>query len=528
MQVPRDRSGQKSGLCCRLRSVTVALLCGVVLWPVTASAGEPKPVVWVQLKLESLGFPGFSRSFLDVGYSMLTVHFLDDSHLLVTYSLRKLVPRIKDDPETHDDRLVAGEVVDIPSGKVVAKTEWHMHDHGRYLWTLGRGRFLIRIGDRFYTMAPLAGLGGAQPFERTLFPSQRQPRSVDVSDDGDVVTLETVVVQSDPNGARTIMMGDQDTATGEPTMTKTLIDFYRVTGDGAKEGPVVAEVAGHVVSQGLLRLPVDANGLLWASQSGNGLWAINFDGFGGKTAPLGQIESSCQPRLQMVSRSEFLAVTCRGAEDRLKLGSYGFDGKETWEESVGDFGQPVFAFAPAAGRFGVSHIIEPAAVSNAPVNGPVEEPRQEVRIYQNASGDQLLHVECSPIIKTAENFDLSADGLLAAVVRNGAIVVYRLPKPTKLDIQDMAEVDKFAPPVATGAITLLRLTGPPSAAQQRRAQTPVATVSEGQTEEAPAAAPEAGMATVPEPVAPPRKPPSLLKAGEKPEFGTANEQPKPQ
>ena len=499
------------------------IAASLILSSAVAWAGAPKPNLWVQVKLDSLGFPGVSTSFLDVGYSMLTVHFLDSSHLLVTYSLRTLVPRIKDDPENHDDRLVAGEVVELPSGKVLARTEWHMHDHARYLWSLGGGRFLMRIGDRMYTMAPLAGLAEGNAFGRTVFPGRRgYPALVDVSPDGGLVMVETVVVDNNPNGPKTILLGDAG-GTGEPSKTKAAIDFYRVAGEGGKDAPIEVTRAGLVVAPVPMLLPVDADGLLWASQSGNNKWSVTFDAFGGKTVQLGELASSCQPRLQMLGASEYLAMTCQGADDRIKMMSFGLDGKETWEENEGDLGRPMFAYAPAAARFAMSHTIEaPTEPSTAPVNQTPVGPRQEVRVYQNASGDLLLHVDCNPVFKVAENFDLSADGLLAAVVRNGAIAIYKLPPLSKRDQEDMAEVARFAPPVVrSGAVVMPRLTTP--AGGQVGPKT-VAVLPAAESVEEPAS--QALTSVAPEPAAP-RPPPTLLKPGEKPEFGTANEQVKP-
>jgi hypothetical protein len=495
---------------CGVRMVSAVALGAVLCLAGTARAGEKKPVPWVQVSLESLGFPGVSSALLGAGASMLTVHFLDDSHLLVTFSLRKLVPRVEQDPEDHEDRLVAGMIVDLPSGKVEARTEWHMHDHARYLWSLGHGRFLLRIGDDLSTMAPLKGLAAGNAFARTTFPGrQARPSLVDVSADGGVVTVETVFVEP---GAK-LVVGDADSA--QATATRAVIDFFRIAEDDGPAGFVV-KPAGSVLSKTLFLVPVDADGYLWAEDQGGGVWGVTFDGFEGKTIELGKIQSSCRPRLQMTSRSEFLAMTCQGSDEHIKMASYGLDGTETWEDPVGNSGAPSFAFAPAAARFAVSGNNGTVVTSTGPTGLPDDDaPRQEVRVYQNASGDLLLRVECTPAFKTAENFDLAGDGLLAAVVRDGAIAVYKLPPLSKRDQQDMAEVAAFAPPASVGPVTLKRLQV--SAQAKRRQETQSAALT------GPGAVPEASVVTGA--ATPPRKPPTLLKAGEKPEFGTGNAEP---
>jgi hypothetical protein len=495
--------------CVVVMSVGVGL-AGQVGW------AEKKAAPWVQIPLDSLGFPGVSSTFLAAGGSVLTVHFLDSSHLLVTYGLRKLVPRVENDPEDHEDRLVAGLVVDLPSGKIEAQTEWHMHDHGRYLWSLGNGRFLIRIGEQLYTMAPLKGLVAGNAFARTVFPGRHvRPSLVDVSADGGVVTVETVFSEggkAGPVGAR--VLGDEDTAPA--SALRAVIDFFRIAEDSGPSGFEI-KPAGSVLSRTLFLVPLDADGYLWADDVGGGEWSVTFDGFGGKTIDLGKIQSSCRPRLQMTSRSEFVAMTCQGSDDRLKMASFGLDGTETWEDPMGNAGAPTFAFAPAAARFAVSGNTTSLVTATGAGGLPEDDgPRQEVRVYQNASGDLLLKVECTPSFKTAENFDLSADGLLAAVVRNGAIAVYKLPPLTKRDQQDMAEVGSFAPPASLAQVTLKRLAEP--AREERVSRRPV---TQSATVTGPGAIPQADFGAG----AAARKPPTLLKAGEKPEFGTGNAAP---
>ncbi len=528
------------------------VVAGALLGGGVAHASDKQQKPWVQMSMDDLGIPPVSQTFLAAGSSSLTLNFLDDSHLLVTFGTRALVPRIVGDPEDDDDRMVGAEILEIPSGKVLARTDWHLHDHGRYLWALGRGRFLVRIGERMYTMAPLANMASKDPFARALLPNRPiKPSAVFVSSDGGLLTLETVVPMPGQQKP-TVAFGDQDKATVMDPKTRTLIDFFRLGDavmpegkavDGA-EATVLVEPAGNVISPLPLQLPTDADGYLWADDAGGGRWAVSFNPYQGKAADLGPIMSSCYPRLQMVSRSEFVALTCMGSDDRLKLSSYGLDGTETWEETFGDVDSPSFAYAPGAARFAFSRVVAGATGGDMmPSNGASVggAPRQEVRVYQNASGDLLLKVSCSPAFKTGENFDISADGLLFALVQNGAIAVYKLPPLGKKDVEDIAEVAKFAPPAGLGAVKLARLVAsgdrdgrkrlpgvgaPAGAAPSVAAGTAAVEASGAMSGAAGGIAPDAGSGTA-DPVgetAPTgsRKPPTLLKPGEKPEFKTKN------
>jgi hypothetical protein len=518
MFVPENfRQRAALGRRCR-RGVVLCILLVQAAWgepgaKKTSKETDPAKVApWVKVSLAGIGFPGVAANLLSTGASMLTVHFIDDSHLLVTFGLRTLVPRLKDDPEGDDDRLVAAEIVDLPSGKVAARTEWHMHDHGRYLWALGGGRFLVRIGEQLYTMVPQVGMAGDKAFPRVVFPGRgRKPSAVVVSADGKVLTVETTIVAE--AAKTTVVLGDQDSAAGSGPPSKTLIDFFRIS----KDADVTP--AGAVQANEAMLLPVDAEGYLWAQQTDSSVWRMSFEEFGGKEIGLGEINSTCQPRLQMLDRSEFLAMSCHGGDDHIQMASYGLDGKETWEENVGDFGPPTFAFAPESSRFAVSHVTEESLppTSTMTAAGPTAVAHQEVRVYQDASGDLLLRTECTPVIKTAENFDLSSDGTLAAVVRGGEILLYKLPPLGKADRDDIAEVAKFAPPETDAPVRLAKLTVPLPTAK------PTADVSVQKGMVAPAPPVVAGgqaLEAKPET----RKPPTLLKPGEKPEYGTANGQ----
>ncbi len=501
----------------------LAAVCGGV--PVRA-VGEKQPAPAMKLSLESLGVPGYSTAFLETGSSLLTLHFLDDRHLLLTFGERKLVPRLVDDPVDDDDRLVAGEVVELPSGKILAKTEWHMHDHSRYLWSLGHGRFLLRIGNSLYTMAPLANLNSDEPFRRVLFAGRGvRPSLVYVSEDGGLLTLESELVAA--KNATEINVSDRVSVKQQ---TVAIFDFYRLAGAGSEASPLEVKLVGSLRSPELFHLPLDSDGYLWAEEVGSNRWAVTFDDMRGKTGAMGTIDSTCSPRLELLSPSEFLAMTCRGGDDRVRMASYGFDGQNTWQEDLGDFGAPSFAYAPAASRFAVSHRTpSPAPVPGSPLYQPGPQPTtsdgQEIRVYQNASGDMLLKLQPTPAFKTAENFDLSEDGTAVAIVKDGAVAIYKLPGLSKRDKDDIAEVAKFAPPPGSGPVAFRLLTGSVQASRRAGAKLDKSAVAQVDAA-AKTAVDSTEAAQTNEEGKPasagPRKPPTLLNPGEKPEFGKAN------
>jgi hypothetical protein len=151
---------------------------------------------------------------------------------------------------------------------------------------------------------------------------------------------------------------------------------------------------------------------------------------------------------------------------------------------------------------------------------------QEIRVYQIASGDMLLKLQPNPAFRTAENFDLSEDGTLLATVKDGSVAVYKLPPLSKRDKEDMAEVAKFAPPPGSGPVRFSLLTGPAVAAKKAAAKLDRSSVAQvGAGAKSAVDSTEAAQTNAePAPATAPRKPPTLLNPGEKPEFGKANDQ----
>ena len=189
------------------------------------------------------------------------------------------------------------------------------------------------------------------------------------------------------------------------------------------------------------------------------------------------------------------------------LVAYDFEQHEIWEEPLDTSPlSAVYSLAPAAGRFAINRIDSIESVAAPGVLPGLTPPvvTQDVRVYQTQTGNLLLKIDCNPVYRTAENFDLSADGMRLAVVRNGAIEVYHLPELTKLDRDDLAELQKFAPPPGSGRIDFQGFAdAAQTAASTSAAASQAATVASGDPQT-------------------PRKPPSLLNPGEKAEFQDKN------
>ncbi len=510
------------------------LLLAATGWCAVAGAATAKPPVPDQrLPFALLGIPGLSATFLGAGASMLTVNFVGERHLLVTFGSRKLVPRTNDDLEGDQSRLVTAELVELPSGKIVSKTEWRLHDHGRYLWPLGQGRFLLRVHQELSTFAPVENLETKNPWERTNLMHRRGLlEAVELSADSRVLGLVTRPLNAKPPGvvqpSRTVsVMGSGELV--DKTAGFVYIDFYRIAGKGSPASPLEAEHAGVVRSPDAIRVPVDGDGYL-RSQSGakgpKGNWKVSFENYEGGTRALAPVGSFCPPVLTLTSRAQLLAFTCRSAmnQDSITMQAYDFAGHEMWEEPIGEVPvTPSFTYAPPAGRFAMSRLL-PVGTRQPGDTGDVPSgPAQELRVYQMQSGDLLLKVGVTPTFRTAENYDMAADGSRVVVVHEGELDLYKLPALSKTDREDLEDVAKMEPPVGgKGPINLRKLVEDDAQpAPLKEAEGTVAAVpgAPSLAAEVPAgkAAPSVGIIANGDSQAP-RKPPTLLKPGEKAEY----------
>jgi hypothetical protein len=476
------------------------LAAWAMLAPGMARARDPEQVA--RIPLGPMGYQTLLPEFLLAGNSMLTVHFVDPNHLLITFGLRQLMTRLADDPPGDDDRMVGADLVELPSGKVLAQTQWRLHDRGQYLWSLGHGRFLLRVRDRLTVLAPMQGVGKGDAFrELPLLHIDRNLAAVQVSADGDLLTVETTkrTPVGEPGVASNVTVIDP--ARAEPAPVQ--INFYRLTSTGAGAESLAIASAGSIGAHTVVDLPMTTAGFLDVIEGGKDRWLFNFDEHAGKVDELAEWDTSCFPQPTFVGHSEFVAFGCRGSEEKQSLAAFNLKGEQMWQQNFLDMQTaPTFSFAPAAGRFALGRIVVIGAVD---ADGPLPDSlvsSQEVRVMQSYNGKLLFRIDCTPVERAGQNFALSADGMRLAVVREtmvhheatkdydeyteraAAVEVYALPPLTDQDQAAVKQAEALAPQ-DTGARIDLSL---------ERVSTPLATDAASATRAASAAATRAASA----------------------------------
>jgi hypothetical protein len=428
----------------------VLIAACAVLAATAAWARDAEPLT--RIPLTPLGYRTMMPEPLLDGSSMLTVDFVDRDHLLITFAVHRLMRRETNDPPDDADRTVAAALVELPTGKVIAQTEWRMHDHEQYLWSLGSGRFLLRIRDSLSIVAPLQA---GDAFRATpLLRSDRQIVAILLSPESDLLTVESTRHAGD------VTLVDP----AQPDTAPVQLNFYRLTSAGASANGLQAISAGAIRAQTPVALPMTTAGFLDLIDGGSNRWLFNFDEHAGKVDELAEFVSTCSPRETFVDRGEFVAFGCWGSQDRKTLAGFNLRGDATWQQNFSDqIVAPSFSFAPAAGRFALGRVVVDSAVDE---DGTLPESlvrAQEIRVIQSYDGRQLFRIDCSPVERAGGNFSLSDDGLRLAVVREkmvyhpatpdyeaysqreAAVEVYALPALSEKDQAAVKAAEAMAP-----------------------------------------------------------------------------------
>ncbi len=432
----------------------------------------------ISLPIGPLGFQAVPSRLLAAGGSMFTLHFVDTTHLLFTFNNRNLLKRMPDATPEDDDRNVTALLLELPAGKVLARTEWRTRDREQYLWPLSHGRFLLRVRTRLTVIDPLANLAKEEAFrEQPFLDFKRRIGYISVSPGGGLLTVETVPPrrQIDDGGGQTPSAQVLQPRTQAPTQASAAgnaaplklsappavefsseraglppvdLHFYRL---GVEPGPggtelVAARAAGVLGARNLISIPATGDGFLDAVKESPGVYDFDYFSHAGKKIELSPYDTTCAPRPYFVSASEFVALGCHGGTDRMLLSGFNLRGEEPWVQALsGQYIAPYLVAVPAAGRFAFSRVLVSGSYYDPDNIVPEELNAQEIVVLQHHDGRLLLKVQASPIQRAGQNFDLSPDGLAMTVLRAGNIEVYRLGPLTVQDQRAVEAAAKNAP-----------------------------------------------------------------------------------
>lgn len=408
----------------RLCIIAFALLLPVRMIAAVEDGPASKPASpSIQLPLELLGYrPMTSGMALRAGYTSATVHFIDDTHLLVTYTAKKLLKRMPDQRETDDDHFVRVLVLSLPDGKVMREAEWRLHDRAPYLWALPQGHFLLRIRNDLYSLDPLGNFDPLRLGQRLLVESDDDIEALQFSPQRDLILMETTPARK---------IGDDPTDQKERPVKAS---FYGV--DIAPDGAVRLKNRGRAESRSAFSLSFTSMGILETVREDRTHWGFDFHGYNGAKMELGGFTSTCRPNSMFLSDAEFFAFGCRGGDERKLMGGFNLSAEAKWVFTTDD--EPFWLAvesSPATGRFAVRNTLTTAVgPPNPGIQADTLEPRsEEIRVYGNREGEELLRVYATPVQRPAGNFAISPDGMQVVVFQGTQLNIYRLPPLTSAE-----------------------------------------------------------------------------------------------
>ena len=393
-------------------SILSILFSGEFCPPALGARPDPPAHPFASIPIGPLGYRPIGSVYMLLRLSSLSLDFVDDTHLLFTFHYSRLMSREAE--AGHDDQIIRGVVLEIPSGKVDATAEWRMHDRQQYLFPLGTGQFLLRRGGDIEIMGNDLVLHPYIHFTNHL-------EAVQISPDGKMLIAQSDLERHSQEKHKQLV--EQAIANGENLPDEDVsIQMVRLD-----ERNVLAEAK----SENPVRLAVSAGGYVDHEQLPGNDWGIHFHSFAGKDRQFFKVHSTCAPAEDFISADIVLLNLCDARSADRYVTAVTTDGKEAWKgEWDGRFISPNLSFSSKGTDFAINWIIasHPVDAMFSLSDGDVQ--GQAVQVLGTATGHLLLSVSALPVSSAGQNFALSPDGSKLAVLNKGNIELYEVPADT--------------------------------------------------------------------------------------------------
>jgi VWFA-related protein len=385
--------------------------CVTLVCPANGAADDiAVPTPAAQINLLPLGYTGLSAGARQSDGSNLSVDFVDSRHVLVTFNPKKLFKRLPECPSTHADRLIHAVVIEVPSGKVVKETDWYLHDLRRYVWKLGSGRVLVRRLNRLYEI-------NSNLEEKLVFDSPKDLLWVTVTPDGNQFIVET--------SAGTAKDSEKNKSKNDPKNKErvqvTFLDASSLV------------VQRSIEVRGRIRLEGTSSGFADVRRQGINKWLVEFD-----NTYVTRVKARPVPDLLYSSANTLLIGRCAVSRAGYNVSTFTITGTFLWRQHWEDCRfSPVARHSEDGSRFAVGTV----SVRSVPPNRTESEQSdtaeeglvQHVQVFDTATGNSVLSLTLAPAVLDGQNFSLSPEGRLLAVVAGTAIDVYALAEMTAND-----------------------------------------------------------------------------------------------
>jgi hypothetical protein len=427
----------RAGMALALTTVSVCPTLGAqahshVLFPLAASAGWHKkggsdaaPPVRATLQpaftipIEPLGFTPPAAFYLGLRYSLASLDFFDEDHLLVTFRVPGLIHRDRTGSDPSEERKIRALVLKLPEGTVQADAVWTLHDRKRYLWMLDNGQFLLRdrdnlqVGNANLQLKPFLHFPGPvlwvemdPDHKYVVTGSSEPPTSASKAED-----------VGSPATAAATLVSDDEKPSAEPNLILRILR--------RDSGKVM--LVSHVRSA--VHLPINADGYLETIRGSGKSWTLNLNYFSGGSAIVGTVDSFCSPMLDFISPREFLATTCASSGDS-RLVAMTTSGRKLWENPSSDsLVWPLLVASADGTRVAREALSATHSVNAFAPLGSDEVKGQDVQVYDAATGRVILRALASPVFDAGGNVAVSPSGRRVAIIMAEGIQVFDLGAP---------------------------------------------------------------------------------------------------
>jgi hypothetical protein len=402
------------------KSVFSAALISLALCaPVSGSSHHkdpPGPGPEERILVGPLGYRPPGALYMLSGRAFSSLDFIDARHLLFTFHQSRLLHREQNPARSDDDQTIQAVVLALPGGQVQASTDWRMHDRFRYLWPLGGGKFLVRVKNSYsITDASLK----LHPYIEAATPVS----STEVSPDGRILLVESEFERHTPEQHN--RLAAQAEQYGEPPpIEDTQITLVNIAS---------RDVLAALRTESPIHVPLTSNGYVGvARDKGQDEFLVRFIPFAGESQVLGKVASTCTPHENFLNQKDLVIESCGPKSTDTFLDAWTTDGKKLWNaQRDGHLVWPTFAYSRTGDRFAMSllHVAHTIDLLDSLNDEDVRE--QMVQVFDSATGTLLMVTNASPILTAGQNFALSDEGDRLAVLREGAIEIYKVPSPAE-------------------------------------------------------------------------------------------------
>lgn len=396
------------------QAILLALVLCLGMTPVLAREHDSGPQPVARIPVQPLGYRAPGKLYLLARYSSSSLEFLDPTHVLLTFREPHLLVR-----QQHSDGLdqvVQADVLELPTGKIVAQDEWLLHDRGRYLWKLGDNKVLLRIGSRLFEVDNKLHL-------KRLYQSPTELEEVQTSPDGKLLVVENEL-ERHTQEEHDRLVRQAALRGGNPPAEDVQVQMMRL------DQPKLM-LSAHADAAG--DVPTSADGFFMQKQRKENVWELDFRPYEKAAAdgvPVAEIESTCDPTEKVLNSDSVLVLSCPPGHNDRYVAVYSLNQQKLWDGRwQPNFTWPAFRVSQNGASVAISWLAVSRPVSAREPIDDDEVQNQVLSVLDSHSGNLRFALLLKPIVSAGGNFALSADGSRLAVLNRGAVEVYDLPAP---------------------------------------------------------------------------------------------------